>query len=148
MKGDREMESTVACLLEQSHTIAGAKEAVGLFERMIEDFLALLQHSEVLSKDLERMSSLASSPPALSEQLFENINRSFVSYSKLSERVEFRACKLNYHTECLEKELNHFLKVSGYNQMHNETIEMCIANHVRNSIDVCEQMISSLESFL
>jgi hypothetical protein len=73
--------------------------------------LALHQHAEALSRDLERMGSLASSPAAISEQLVENINRSYISYSKVSERVEFRACKLNYHLDCLDFEFKHFLQV-------------------------------------
>jgi hypothetical protein len=109
------METTVACFLEQTHTISGAREAVGLFFRMTEDFMALSQHAEALSKDLERMSVLASSPSSISEQLVENINRSYVTYSKLSERVEFRACRLNYQVECLDFELNYFLKVINVN---------------------------------
>jgi hypothetical protein len=105
------MDTTVACLLEQSHHLAGAREALGYFHRLTEDFLALSQHADALSRDLERMSSLASSPAGISEQLVENINRSYISYSKVSERVEFRACKLNYHLDCLEFEFNYFVTV-------------------------------------
>ncbi|KAJ3314109.1 hypothetical protein HDV04_001140, partial [Boothiomyces sp. JEL0838] len=136
----KEQHSIVRYFSDLAQEITGTKEGITYFDRLCNEYQSLLQHSTILSSDIERMSELASNPKTLSQSLVANLNQSYILFSQLTDKVEARACKLNFIIESLEVEYQYFVK------FHQEKMEKALDEYVENQIMNCTKKLALFEN--
>ncbi|KAJ3323589.1 hypothetical protein HDV06_001613 [Boothiomyces sp. JEL0866] len=137
----KDQHSIARYFSDLAQEITGTKEGITYFERLCNEYQSLLQHSTHLSSDIERMSELASNPKTLSQNLVANLNQSYILFSQLTDKVETRACKLNFLIESLEVEYQYFAK------FHQEKTEKALDEYVENQIKNCTNTLALFDRF-